>query len=196
MSLQMCSAGAHVLGVDLDERRIGFARSHTLPRATRGTLDFQAIDVRTLTGPFDLIVSKDTFEHIDDLASVLLSLRRQLAPHGEIWAGFAPLYYSPYGDHGRTGMRVPWAHTLPRSVVYRFARRHREAPVNSLSDIGLNGMTPSEFRAWVADAGLRVDSVRYNAGDKRGLGLLKRLREIPWLERYATVSIYAVLSSG
>jgi SAM-dependent methyltransferase len=194
MSLQMSEAGGHVLGVDLNENRIRYAQEHVQPRATRGTVEFRTVDVRSLDGPFDLIVSKDTFEHVEELPSVLSALRRQLAPGGQLWAGFSPLYYSPYGDHRRTGMRLPWAHTIPRPIVYARASRYRGHPVHSLADIGLNGMTPEQFRQWVIDAGLQFQSLRYNAGDKKLMPLLARLRKIPALEKYATVSVYAVMT--
>ena len=195
MSLQMSEAGGHVLGVDLDESRIRYAQEHVQPRAARGTLEFKTVDVRLLDGLFDVIVSKDTFEHVEEVPSVLSALRRQLAPGGQVWVGFSPLYYSPYGDHRRTGMQLPWAHTLPRPIVYACASRHRGHPVRSLPDIGLNGMTPEQFRQWVIGSGLQFESLRYNVGDKKLMPLLARLRELPTLEKYATVSVYTVMTA-
>ena len=197
MSLQMAEAGAHVLGVDLHEARISWAKENLADRPVRGSMLFRAADITKLIdlrGQCDLIVSKDSFEHIEDLPGVLAALRDALAPRGEIWAGFSPLYYSPWGGHGRTGMRGPWAHTLPRPVVYRAAARYMGHPVADLNDIGLNGLTPKQFRQYVADTGLRFESLACNRGDKRLLQTLDKLRRYRPLERYATVSIYAVLS--
>jgi hypothetical protein len=78
--------------------------------------------------------------------------------------------------------------------VLRAASRHEGTPVLSLEDIGLNGMTPAEFRRYAAEAGLQLTSVVYNPGDRRLLSLLKRMRTLPGLERWATVGIYAVLT--
>jgi SAM-dependent methyltransferase len=196
MSLEMARAGAIVLGVDLDEERIDWAKANLLHEPVAGSLEFQTADVTqmNLHDEFDLIISKDSFEHIEDLRSVLVALRDAMKPDGRIWAGFSPLYYSPWGDHGRTGMRLPWAHALPRPLVYAAASRHHGHPIARLDDLGLNGMTPREFRRYVEDVGLRFESIAYNRGDKALLKTLDRLRRYDLLERYATVGIYTVLA--
>ena len=70
-------------------------------------------------------MSKDTFEHVDDVASLLKGLGQLLGSEGRLYAGFSPLYGSPFGDHTRTGLRVPWAHALlPKRAVCASAARH------------------------------------------------------------------------
>jgi len=199
LSIEMAQAGASVLGVDLDENLIAFANRnlnqrfpHLLDRVTFRTVDAMSLPVDE---PFDVIVCKDTLEHAPDVASLLKALGKQLVrPEGLLYAGFSPLYYSPFGDHGRTGLKVPWAHAvLPKRVVYAAAARHNGHPVRSLLDIGLNGNTPDQFRAAFDDSGLRLVHVAYNRGDKRLLPVLEKARRrFPRLDRFTTVSIYAV----
>ena len=181
-----------MLGIDLDEERIAFAQRHvTTPGA-----EFEAVDLTCLPleQHFDIALSKDTFEHVEDLRSVLAALYRVLKPGGELWAGFSPLYHSPFGDHKRTGMKVPWAHAvLPERLVFRAAERRNGHPVRNLSDIGLNAITPAEFRAHVAGVGFQVASLDFNRGDKPMMRALDLLRRIPILEKFATVGIYTVL---
>jgi SAM-dependent methyltransferase len=160
-------------------------------------VSFRAVDAASLPvdQKFDVIVSKDTFEHVGDVATLLRALGERLVrPGGRIYAGFSPLYYSPFGDHGRTGLKVPWAHAaLPRRLVYAAAARHNGHRVDSLLDIGLNGNTPDQFRAAFADSGLRLVDIAYNRGDKRLLPVLEKARtRFPRLDRFTTVSIYAV----
>jgi SAM-dependent methyltransferase len=199
MSVEIAEAGAQVLGVDLDEGRIAFANRNLVQRFPHllDRLTFRAVEATSLPvdQPFDVIVSKDTFEHVADVATLLKALGERLVrPHGLIYAGFSPLYYSPFGDHGRTGLKVPWAHAfLPRRVVFAAAARHNGHPVGSLLDIGLNGNTPAQFRAAFDDSGLRLVDIAYNRGDKRLLPVLEKVRKgFPRLDRFATVSIYAV----
>lgn len=195
MSLELAREGAHVLGVDLSEDGIRWAKTHVGTREVSGSLTFVCRDVRTMAlAGYDLIVSKDTFEHIQDLGSMLVALRGCLAPGGQIWTGFSPLFYSPGGIHGEMGVNLPWAHVLSRRLVYAAASRRRGASVASLADLGLNGMTPSEFRRDVAEAGLRFESLSYNVSDRGLMSVLSWMRRVPFLERYATVSIYAVLA--
>jgi SAM-dependent methyltransferase len=189
LSVELAKLGASVLGVDLDEARIDWAK-----RNAGDLADFACVDVANIEGMFDFIVSKDTFEHIADMEAMLSALRQLLASGGQIWAGFSPLYNSPWGDHGRAGVRIPWGHVLlPSRVVYALASRHQGRTVRSLDDLELNGITPRAFRRWVECSGLQFESVRYNQSEKKLLRLLDLLRNVPMLESLATVSIYSVL---
>lgn len=195
LAWQMASEGADVLAVDLDPRLIDFARRYIEHRPVSGSLRFLLGDLLEidLGESFDLVISQNTREHVQEPAAMLRLLGNLLAPLGQIWAGFSPLYYSPHGDHARTGMRVPWAHTLPWPVVRRVASPHRGHPVLSRSDLGLNALTARQFRRHVRDAGMRFHWIAYNRGDRRLMPALNALRRVPLLERYATVGIYAVL---
>lgn len=202
MSIEIAQAGGSVLGVDLDEGRIAFANRVLAQRFPQllERVTFRAVDATTLPVDqrFDVIVSKDTFEHVADVASLLKALGARLVrPDGRIYAGFSPLYYSPFGDHGRTGLKVPWLHAvLPKQAVYLAAARHNGHPVASLVDIGLNGDTPDQFRVAFANSGLRLVDIAYNRGEKRLLPTLEKARRrFPRLDRFTTVSIYVVFGA-
>lgn len=199
LSLDMAKSGAAVLGLDLDTKRIAFARGNLQARfpELKDRVRFEPTDLVRLAPveEFDLIVSKDTFEHLEHLDQELRAIRQALRPGGRVWAGFSPLYFSPRGDHTRAGLRLPWLHVaLPEFLVLAAASHHRGHPVRSLADIGLNGMTPQEFRSTVSRTGLRIVSIRYNAGDKWRLRALAKLRRLGWVEKYATVGVYCVLA--
>jgi SAM-dependent methyltransferase len=200
MSFEMGRAGARVLGVDVDHESIDYAirkLSSDFPDLTE-RVTFWSIDVLDLTvnEPFDVIVAKDTLEHVADAASVMTKLGSLLAPGGILYVGFSPLFYSPFGHHGRIGLRVPWAHALlPRKLVYAAAARHNGRHIDSLEDIGLNGLTPRQFRAACQSSGLHLRRIAYNRGDKRLLRLLNATRRFRPFEKFATVSIYAELGA-
>lgn len=201
MSIDAARGGATVLGVDLDADRVEFASRNVKERypELRDQIEFRTVDLvadpeSDLEGSFDLVLSKDTFEHVDDVGAMLSAIRDLLKHHGELWAGFSPLYWSPRGDHGRTGLRVPWAHAfLPQKLVLEAASRYSKKAVERLYDIGLNGMTSPEFFQFADDAGFEVTSVLYNRGDKRFMETFSKLRTVPWLERYFTIGIYTVM---
>ena len=197
MSVELARAGAEVLGIDLDRDRIAFAQAHVASRhpALQDRLRFEAMDLSDLPAAetFDLALSKDTFEHVEDMPAMAKAIFRVLKPGGQLWAGFSPLYWSPFGDHARTGFRIPWAHAiLPRRFVLWRASRSQGHHVGSLDDIGLNGMTPEEFRHAMATAGFVPRSIAYNRGGKPLMRTLSRLRRRRRLEKWATVGIYAV----
>lgn len=198
MSVAMARAGARsVLGVDLDAFRVDFCNRLVAERfpdlADRVT--FRAVDACALPGEsFDAIVSKNTFEHIEDVPGTLEALHWLLRPGGRLYAGFSPLYHSPFGDHRRTGLRVPWAHTLlPDRVVLAAASRHNRRPVRHLHDIGLNGWTGQDFLDAFDASPFTVRQLRINPGGRRLMPVLTWLRRTRVLNKYATVGIYAVL---
>lgn len=156
-----------------------------------GRVSFEAVAVDQVAGSYDLVLSKDTFEHIFDPAATFRSIHERLNSGGEAWIGFSPLYFSPWGGHGHFG-RLPWVHALPWQLARKFAEREYGRSIPSRQTVWLNGMTPAQFRRYVDDAGLRIQRIAYNQGDKRGLALLSLVRVGP-LERFMTVSIYAIL---
>jgi ubiquinone/menaquinone biosynthesis C-methylase UbiE len=198
MTVDVAQAGATVVGVDLDEERVEFARRNVALRhpdlAERVSFECARLESLGFEERFDVALSKDTFEHVDDMDSMLQALHRVLTPGGELWAGFSPLYFSPWGDHGRTGLKVPWAHAvLPRRSVLRAATRLRGEEISTLADLGLNGMTPQAFRDCFRRSPFEVVSLAYNRGDKPLLRALDKLRRLRGLERFSTVSMYVVL---
>lgn len=190
-----------MLGVDLDVERVEFASRNVRERypELRDRIEFRAVDLvanpeSALEGSFDLVLSKDTFEHVDDVGAMLSAIRDLLKHHGELWAGFSPLYWSPRGDHGRTGLRLPWAHAfLPQRLILEAAARYNNKPVERLYDIGLNGLTSADFFQFAEAAGFEVASVLFNRGDKRFMETFSKLRTVSSLERYVTIGIYTVM---
>jgi predicted RNA methylase len=189
---------ARVVGVDPDRERVEWARRNLASRYPdlAGRVILTVEDVGTVAGEFELVICKDTAEHIADLATTLAAVRARLTGDGQVWIGFSPLYHSPFGDHGRAGrlLRLPWLHTLPWPIVRRVASRHRAREVLTLDDLGLNGITPADFRHAVDTAGLKIESIAYNRGDRTMFVPMRLLRRVRPLERYLTVNIYAVLT--
>lgn len=198
LSLGACERGAaRVTGIDLDRRRIGFARRHLPARYPQWAdrLRFLDLDVTRLEeyGAYDVILSKDCFEHVEDLPGTLRHLHRLLRPGGRLLAGFSPLFHSPFGDHGRLGPRLPWLPAvLPDRLVLAMASRRQGRPIRRMADVGLNGLTPAQFRAALAPAQWRFERLAYNRGDRRLMPLMNALRRVPGLERWFTVGIYAI----
>jgi SAM-dependent methyltransferase len=194
LCVDMARSGATVVGVDLNTWRVSFASELVQDRYPElaSLVHFSATPVADLPDdePFDCIVSKDTFEHVDDLDELLESLYHALRPGGCLIAGSTPLYWSPKGDHGRTGLFLPGLHAvLPRSIVLAAASRHKGYPVHSLSDIGMNGYSPRQYREFFDRSKFEQLEIRYNRG-KRAARLLGRLRFVPGLERYVTTGFY------
>ena len=113
-----------VIGLDVDESRIDFARRYTASQYPHlvGILQFETANAASFhDGSFDMIISKDTCEDLEDVDETMEHCQRLLRSGGTLAIGFAPLYDSPYGDHGRFGLGIPWLHAmLPESIPVRW----------------------------------------------------------------------------
>jgi hypothetical protein len=66
--------------------------------------------------------------------------------------------------------------------------------LRTASDAGLNKMTPAQFRLLFPSSSWQTESIRYNAGAPGpAASVMDRLRKIPLIEKYFTVSIYSVM---
>jgi SAM-dependent methyltransferase len=189
-----------VLGVDIDRDRIRFAQINLEKNYPQfiGNVSFHDGRVEDICETFDVVISKDTFEHIDDLPATLQTLATRLKSNGVLLAGFSPLYFSPFGDHGRymlgSSRRIPWLPAiLPEPILFRLASRRRGDRIRDAQDVGLNKLTPAQFRKIISDQAWDVLEMQTNCGDKRGMGLMRKLANVKPLEKYFTVSIYAKL---
>jgi SAM-dependent methyltransferase len=194
-------AGARrVIGFDLDGQRIDFATANLLQNypQLRDRVEFRQQDVREAPeAGFSYFVSKDTFEHVLELDQILAAMRARLRPGGRIYAGFGPLWNSPWGDHRRTRIGIPWGHVI-FSEPYLIRRlNHRNAAahvrVASIYDLGLNKLAVADYRRLFCDSGLRIVSCRVNASSRPISRLFSLLRAVPLLQEYASHNLYCIL---
>jgi len=164
-----------------------------------GVVEFRAVGTEPgrLAGErFDLVLSKDTFEHVADPEGYVAEMRSLVAPGGLVVIGFGPLWKSPFGGHINFMTRMPWAHLLfPEDVVMRERRRFRpEEDARRFEDIkgGLNRMTLERFEGIMAGSGLRCRSFAVNRSDGRMIRLLKAPSRVPAVREYFTSNVYGV----
>jgi SAM-dependent methyltransferase len=203
---------ARVVGLDTETRLIDFAKQYTAENfpALKGILEFYDHDLKhSQDGTFDVIVSKDSFEHIMDLEGMLREMSARLKPNGRIYAGFGPLYKSPFGHHGRVATflpwrRFPWAHLWEseQTIVARLNRlrdrgekvfTYSNAPIMSIRDLGLNMFSLADYRRFIYGSGLNVVRFGVNQSRETLSKVLSLMRRLPGLEEYCTHNIYCIL---
>jgi 2-polyprenyl-3-methyl-5-hydroxy-6-metoxy-1,4-benzoquinol methylase len=200
LTVDLAQRGAkEVVGLDLDVHALSFAQNY-VPEAfplLSSKISFVSHDIAELAGSetFDFVFSKDAFEHILDLEGVVGNIRRVLKPGGKLILGTSPLYFSAFGDHDLVGYRIPWLTTIiPEPLLYRFAAWKAGTDWYRASDAGLNKMTPAKFRSLFPTSNWRIQQIKYNAGINPMVGsAFAALRSIPFVEKFVTVSIYAVI---
>jgi SAM-dependent methyltransferase len=85
LTLPLRTWGYDVRGIDVDERSI--ARGHEIMTAAGQPQDvLQAIDLRDLEGPLDVVIASEVFEHLNDatLARALTSIHERLRHGGAL----------------------------------------------------------------------------------------------------------------
>ncbi len=88
MLFRLSDRAARVLGVDISAETIAFLREHYGPRYPN--VEVRAADFCRFTAPqrFDLVVSTDCFEHVDDGRAFMRSAARALKPGGSLCLQF------------------------------------------------------------------------------------------------------------
>jgi len=194
-----------VIGIDIKERVVAFAKEH-LARffpELENRIDFRCCNISGINdNVFDIIVSKDTFEHILDLDRELIEIKRRLKPGGKMYVGFGPLYYSFRGDHGRTKARIPWGHVLiPENILLRRLNKHRNERITSIYDLGLNKLSLKQFFILFKKYEFAISYFCVNANtlgkghEKAMLKLFSLLRCLPALEKYFSCNLYCILEN-
>ncbi|WP_373525819.1 class I SAM-dependent methyltransferase [Nostoc sp.] len=206
LSIDAAISGAQqVIGLDLISNRIAFARRVVVERFPdiANKIEFHHLDIddiTTLDGKVDIVISKDTFEHIMGIDRVLLSIKRVLREGGLVITGFSPLYYSPFGDHGFHAIgqriRLPWAHLIlgDARVVAAYNKYHPGIECHSIYDLGLNKLKRRDFLQAFDQAGFVIVSETINAlyGASKLMLLFRLANKIPGLEDYTTVNMNIV----
>lgn len=196
----------HITGVDFLPRHIERARAYTRQFGAGQGVQFICRDLREWVPgeKFDVLLSFDALEHIEDPEAFLRKMTDFVAPGGIAVMAFGPLFHSPYGDHmwDFYRLQIPWRGILFSEQAMLRVRREcfrPGDPVNSYREIagGLNLMRYSEFLQHVRDTGWRFDYLAVNTFLK-GLPPLQFISDIvmriPGLRDYFVHNVYAVLS--
>jgi SAM-dependent methyltransferase len=183
LSVYMASKGAQVIGLDIDEKPINFAKKNidrNYPKLS-DNIKFRCNDISDiLENEFDMIVSQSAFEHIMNLKEVFYEMKKKLRSGGKMYIGFGPLYNSPYGDHRGTKNLMPWGHLI-------FSER------KNIYEAELNKVSYFEYKKLFFTSGLNILYFKINLGDNIISKLFSLMRKIPFLEEYFTYNLYCIL---
>ncbi len=202
LCVDMAKAGAErVVGVDLNACLIEFAQRNlqlNYPELV-GKVEFFCLDIADLAeGDFDLMTSKDTFEHVMDLPKVLSEMHARLKSGGRLYAAIGPLWNSPFGDHDTIkrliGINLPWAHLiLPDRWVLRATSRRLGRPLESYRDLGMNMLAFRDYKRILYNSGFEVEFFRPNNSRHPVQRLFSVLGRMPFLTEYMTANLYCIL---
>ena len=198
MCVDLALAGAgRVVGVDIEPRVIDFASENTkinfpglVDRIEYVEMSLSSYDPLP---QFDFILSKDTFEHIMDVTTMLKDMKQRLKPGGRLYIGFGPLYNSINGAHSSRFL-IPWGHLfMPESLYLKFVSWERHYPLTSPKDFQLNMMSFREYCAEIYKTGMKVEFFKTNQGGHPAMCVFRTGQKIPFLREFCIVNLYCIL---
>lgn len=205
MCVYMALNGAKkVIGLDINNDLIQFAKENVKENYPQleDNIEFLNISLEEYCeGDFDYILSKSALEHIIDLKQTMEEIKKHLKVGGRFYAGFGPLYNTPYGDHRRTKMVIPWGHLIvPEKIIIYKLNMNSKTKTNSIYDLGLNKLSYSDYKSVFNIDKMKILYFKTNRVDRAdGLFLYmfsqisSTLCKIKILEEYFTFNIYIIL---
>ena len=207
-------AGASILGVDLSESRIANANELMKESVASGKATFLVKNVydedfvAQYANSFDIILLKDTIEHIPDQKKFLAHISQLLTKHGKLFLGFPP-WRMPFGGHQQIATnkwlsKLPYYHLLPRKIYEGILRKGGESDrvVQELLEIKDTGISIQQLERYLKKNDYRIlkrELFLFNPIYKYKFGLKPRrqipvLRSIPILRDWFTTAAWYVVS--
>lgn len=159
-------------GVDLNPKRIEVAQEMMAEEVAAGKADFLAVNVydeafgKEWAGKFDLILLKDTIEHIPEQEKFIPYIKKFLKPDGKIFFGFPP-WRMPFGGHqqicrNKWLSKLPYYHLLPKGLYKAIlkAGKEPEKVVTELLEIKDTGISLARFERIVKASELQIVNKR------------------------------------
>ena len=199
LCIDVASSGARkIIGVDLNKELIDFANSNLNHNYTiyKDRLYFKSFDLlnENFTDKFDIILSKDTFEHTLNLDKVLKRMHDLLKPGGKAYIGFGPLYNSYNGDHYRTKTIFPWFHLLiPEKIIIRILNYKNKAKIQKIEDLGLNKCSFKDYQNYFNNSPFNIKYFKKNCSNNPVAKIFNLISKIKLIEEYFTFNIYCIL---
>tara|TARA_B100001758_G_C18415598_1_gene619303 strand:+ start:47 stop:916 length:870 start_codon:yes stop_codon:yes gene_type:complete len=195
-----------VVGLDIMKRRINAASeiAKRFSLSDKSLFLNQSISEYNSSEKFDVLVSTEALEHIDDPGKFIRESSDLIKNDGSIIFIFGDLFHSPFGDHCNGFMRIPipWKGAIfnERAILKLREECFRPSdPAMKFQDIegGLNKMRFSEFINYVNCSDLTFKQLEINPNLKQYpliYHLFKFFIKIPLLMDYFVMSVYAELT--
>ena len=202
MCIDVAKAGAKkVVGIDIEKKNVIFSNKNlekNFPEYKKNTR-FENVNLLTWKSDekFDVIFSKDTFEHTLDINKVLEEMKNRLNDHGKIYLGFGPLYNFYNGDHGRTEAMLPWFHIIfSENFLLKRLNKKRKINIGSVEELGLNKYSFKKYEETIKNSGLEIKYYKVNCTNNPIAIIFRIIRKIRFLREFCTFNIYCVLQKS
>lgn len=204
--------GCTCMGIDLAENKIEngkvyFASHPHVDKLTLITKDIYLFDP-TQDIKFDIIILRDTIEHIPDQDKFMGYMKRFLKKDSIIFFGFPP-WQSPFGGHQQVCRnkwlsKLPYYHLLPRFMYRGMLKMGKESPVTieGLMEVRDTGISLERFERILRKHGYKINrrtiwliNPNYEIKFKlKKRTLIQPFASIPWFRNFWSTAGYYVVS--
>ncbi|MDX2197095.1 MAG: class I SAM-dependent methyltransferase [Cytophagales bacterium] len=206
--------GCKCTGIELSQSKIDNANKFMSDEVAQGYIalicsDIYDIDFETkYSHTFDLIVLKDTIEHIHNQDRLMAQLQKLLKVNGRIFLGFPP-WASAWGGHqqickSKVLMYMPWFHLLPVKWYKKLLllMGETESKINELMEIKETGISTVRFEKILKKYNYSILNrqyyfinpiYKYKFGIK-GIKLNPLFQKIPLLNDIMSTTVYYIVN--
>ena len=203
--------GCRVTGIDLSEYKIGNAHSFFAAHPKRENARFISKDIYEIADSpeftFDLILLRDTIEHIPDQDRIMARMKTFLKPGGVIFFAFPP-WRMPFGGHqqvcrNKVLSALPYFHLLPR-WLYRAVLRlggESDALIQGLMEVRDTQISIHRFHSILNSQNWKIHKQTYyliNPNYEIKFGLKPRVVpavfNMPVLRDFYVTALYCIVS--
>jgi 2-polyprenyl-3-methyl-5-hydroxy-6-metoxy-1,4-benzoquinol methylase len=207
MCIYMALKGARkVIGLDINNRLIEFAKENVKKNYPQleDKIEFVNVGLEEYSDcNFDYIVSYSTLEHVIYLKRVMEEVKKHLKVGGKFYAGFGPLYNTPFGDHRLTKTVIPWGHLIvPEKLIIKRLNKNSKTKINSICDLGVNKLSYCDYKLIFKIDKMKILYFKTNHVNRAdGLAIYtfsqisSMLCKIKLLEEYFTFNIYMIMEN-
>jgi len=187
-----------VTGIDINNNLINFAKENLNENYFQYKNKIKFHNKNILKGhfneKFDLIVSKDTFEHTNNLPEILDKFYDILNKGGLAYVGFGPLYNFFNGDHGRTQLKIPWLHVIlsDKFIIDRYNKKNK-SKIKKIEELGLSKYSFKDYENFFSNSKFNLKFFTTNQSDNKFSIVFNLLSKFKFLKEYCTYNIYCIL---
>lgn len=203
--------GCKVTGIDIAKNKIENGEKFYANHPLKKNLTLLSEDIYSITpektGKFDLIIMRDTLEHIPNQDKFLSHVKKFMKPNGKIFFGFPP-WRMPFGGHQQICVnkflsKIPYFHLLPKPLYIWILKLFGESQtkINGLIEVRDTRISIQKFRKIAIKNNLKIATEdfylinpNYEIKFKLKVRKLPFFLNIPYIRDYFTTTCYYILS--
>jgi len=203
--------GCKVVGIDLAENKISNAKKFFCNHPKKSNLTLIAENIYKVNSdrllPIDLIIMRDTLEHIPDRDAFFEHVKKFIKPSGKIFLAFPP-WRMPFGGHQQMCensflSKLPYFHLLPNALYIPILKLfgENEAKIQGLLEVKETRISIARFKRIVTKKNYKIDSEifyminpNYEIKFKLKPRKLPKVLNIPFIKDFFITTYYCIIS--